>query len=315
MSAIGVLTIGETMARFTGNTIGPLDSASSTSIGIGGAESNVAIGLARLGVKATWLGRVGADPLGRLVRGTIVAQGVNTMAIEDVSAPTGMMLKEHRSTSATRVWYYRFGSAGSRLRASDLDQVDFAHVDLLHITGITPALSDSAAQAVGQAVSLARAAHVPVSFDVNLRRRLWGDRNPADLLRPLVESADIVFGGEEELQMFAPNLTGHELAETIARLGPAQVIVKLGDRGAVAFIDRSPITVPVVPAVVQDTVGAGDAFVAGYLAELLGGAPPPSRLALAAQVAAMVCEVEGDWEGLPSRIELSEFRAAEHVVR
>src|SRR6478752_6967275 len=135
-----VVTIGETMALLTAPSGRQLRSGSCLPVGIGGAESNVAIGLARLGVPATWISRIGDDAFGALVTREIRGEGVRVIAHRDPHAPTGLMVKEHRGGTPWRVRYYRAGSAASRLTPADIDDTAVADADVLHLTGITPAL-------------------------------------------------------------------------------------------------------------------------------------------------------------------------------
>jgi 2-dehydro-3-deoxygluconokinase len=296
----GLFTFGETMGFVAADGIGPLGSAKSFSFGIGGAESNVAVGVARLGGEATWLGRIGPDASGALIASRLSAAGVRTVAITD-EAFTGLMVRHRRSGQFTHVDYHRAGSAGSRLSPADLPQADLRAAGVLHVTGITPALSESCRATVFQAVETARAAGVPVSVDVNYRAKLWSRFEAASVLRDLVSRADIVFAGPDEAALF---VDGEPLA-ALAKLGPAEVVVKDGARGCSALIDGVRHEVPALPVTVIDPVGAGDAFVAGYLAERLAGEPPEQRLTTAIAVGAFAVTVPGDCEGLPDRVELA----------
>lgn len=303
-----VLTFGETMALLTPLQVGLLRHADSLDVGIAGAESNVAIGLARLGVSVRWIGRVGDDEFGQLITMTLRGQGVDVHAVVDGEAPTALMLKEQRMSRATRVVYYRAGSAGSRLSPADVDPDSIAAARILHVSGITAALSENARAAVLEAVRQARAAGVTVSFDVNHRSALWDAADAAPVYGQLVASSDVVFATEAEAALVlgvAPTLGGLELAEALAALGPRTVIVKRGSLGAVAVVDGTAYEVPPVPVVAIDPVGAGDAFAAGYLAGLCADEDVEARLSLAAHTGAFAVTVRGDWEGAPTRDELA----------
>jgi 2-dehydro-3-deoxygluconokinase len=310
-----VVTFGETMGLFRANALGSLAHVSDFTLGIGGAESNVAIALARLGTPARWVGRVGADSIGRRVLRELRAEGLDVRGVVDSTAPTGIMVKEQRTNDATRVQYYRSESAGSRLSIADLADADLDGAALLHVTGITPALSETAKEAVLAAASLARNAGVPVSFDVNHRSSLWRE-DPAPLYRELASRADIVFAGEDEGRLLFPDAAAADaIAESIAGLGPTQVIIKRGDAGCVALIDGTSYSRAAITVRAIDTVGAGDAFVAGYLAELLAGLSIDERLTTAVTLGAFACLNPGDWEGFPTRDELALLTASEPVQR
>lgn len=311
-----VLAIGETMAMMRALAVGSLAQVSDLELGVGGAESNVAIALTRLGTPAIWLGRVGNDSLGDRVTRELRAEGVDVRAIVDDSAPTGVMIKEHRTPDATQVFYYRAGSAGSHLSAADVDTVDFALCSLLHLSGITPALSESAADAVAHAIELATAASVPISFDVNHRSRLWNGRDASARYREIAEHSSLVFAGTDEARLLVPDAeTPEELAHGIAALGPQEVVIKLGEDGAYALVDGVEYRRAAVKIRVVDTVGAGDGFVGGYLAERLAGAGVETRLETAVTTGAFACLNAGDWEGYPKRSELGLLGAEEPVTR
>lgn len=340
-----VLTLGESMGSIIGDTVGGFDRLATARVDTGGAEGNVAIGLARLGVPVTWLGRIGDDSLGRRVAGDLRSEGVDVVAITDPDAPTGLMLKSTPRAGATAVDYYRRCSAGSRLSPADLDAVDFAAFALLHVTGITPALSATAADTVRTAIDRARAAGCLVSFDVNHRSRLWGADTARSAYREIAARADLVIAGDDEARLLlggfdSPDASDRHgtsdqhgasdqpeasdpldasdplaLARALTALGPAEAIVKLGPAGAVAVIDgvavaQAGVTVPVV-----DTVGAGDAFTAAYLAERLAGAAPAARMRTAVIAGALACTHPSDWQGLPRRAELDGFAAGDPVRR
>lgn len=316
MSAPRVVTLGETMALMATQTYGPLQHAPSLLLGIGGSESNVAIGLRRLGVDATWISKVGADSLGDLVLREIGAEGVKVVAVRDPEASTALMIKERRSAAQTLVWYYRIGHAGSRLRVDEVDFDLVREADLLHVTGISPALSPSLAEVTLEAIRVAREAGVTVSFDLNFRGKLWTREQAGETYRQIIPLCDLVFGGDDEVVMaVGPAKSPLELAHRLVELGAGQGIVKLGAAGAVAVVDGKEYEQAAVKVEVVDTVGAGDAFVAGYLAEYLAGEDVATRLTTAVTVGAYACLVTGDWEGLPRRHELAALTATEGVSR
>lgn len=304
-AAGGLVTVGESLVALTPPGVGPLRSATSLRVGVAGAESNVAIAVRRLGANAAWIGRVGADELGELILSRLRGEDVDvSAAVRDPEAPTSLLIKERRTADVVRVSYYRRSGPGARLRPGDLDEDAIRAAGVLHVTGITPALSDSARACVHAAVEVARGAGVLVSLDFNHRAALWSDEDAGRELRWLTGSADVVFAGAAEATLVVDGDTPEALAASLARLGPSQVVVKLGSAGAVAVVEEVALAVSAHAVSVIDPVGAGDAFVGGYLAELLGGAEPAVRLATAARCGAFAVTVAGDWEGLPSRAEL-----------
>ncbi|WP_225625860.1 sugar kinase [Streptomyces werraensis] len=302
---IGLLTFGETMGLISAAGTGSLDYVRDFTFGIGGAESNVAIGAARLGAPVTWAGRIGPDAAGDLIERRLRAERINVLPTRD-HAFTGLMVRHCRAGSAVHVDYHRTGSAGSRLTPSDLPPALIQRASILHITGITPALSDSARHTVLHAVATARAAGVPVSLDINYRSKLWTRRQARPQLLRLVSQADIVFAGTEEAQLVLDTGTtaAASLAEGLALLGPKEAIIKAGPDGCVASIDGAELVEPAPTVHVVDPVGAGDAFVAGYLAERMADAEADQRLRTACAMGAYAVTVPGDCELLPTRREL-----------
>jgi 2-dehydro-3-deoxygluconokinase len=310
-----LVTLGETMALVAAPEIGLLRHATSLRLSCGGAESNLAIGVSRLGHAASWVGRVGDDEFGVMVRRMLAAEGVDGRVRVDPGAPTGLMVKYRRTGAVTQVQYYRKGSAGSRLQPADVDAELVRRARILHVTGITPALSDSARQAVRYAVEVARAAGVLVSFDLNYRRLLWSPEEAGPVLAELVRQADIVFATEPEARLVARGESPAALGRAIRSLGPKQVLVKLGALGAVAVLGDEVVDVPAIPVTEVDPVGAGDAFAAGYLSQLLEGGTPTECLETGALAGAYTVTVPGDWEGLPGPADLDLIRVADGVLR
>ncbi|MHA7155687.1 sugar kinase [Arthrobacter sp. TMN-50] len=311
-----MITLGETMALLKTEGVGPLSHAGSLTIGIGGAESNVAVALKRLGAPATWIGRIGDDSFGQLIQRELLAEGVNALCISDPSASTGLMIKERRTPNSIRVSYYRGDSAGSHLGRGDIPCDLFPRAQLLHFTGITPALSDSAADAVRYAIECAKVAGLAISFDLNYRSSLWSAQAARKAYLELIPQCDIVFAGDDEAAIAVGEADSPTLlAKRLVALGPTEAVIKLGASGCVALVDEERYHQPAIAIEAVDTVGAGDAFVGGYLGELLAGKTVPQRLLTAVRTGAFACLVPGDWEGLPRRSELALLEVPEPVIR
>lgn len=301
-----VVTFGETMAALRAH--GALRMGGSLGLSVAGAESNVAIGLARLGHRVRWAGRVGADELGALVLRTLRAEGIDIShaATDDAGRPTGLLLTEPRLGTLTRVSYYRSGSAGSALVPADVLPALASASRVLHITGITPALGPSAAESVLAAAATARGAGLTVCLDVNHRSRLWTAADARTALRPLLDHTDLLIASEDELPLVQerPDADEPEAVRGLLAAGVTEVVVKRGARGATVFTDDAATRRDARQVDAVDLVGAGDAFVAGYLSGLLDGADVPARLHRAVTTAAFAVATLGDWEGLPTRAEL-----------
>jgi 2-dehydro-3-deoxygluconokinase len=319
-----VVTFGETMAAM--RSAGPLRLGGTLQLSVAGAESNVAIGLARLGHSVAWVGRVGNDELGALVLRTLRAENVDVSgAVCDPTRPTGLILFERRTGDVTRVQYYRSGSAGGSLEPADLPPAlapptapeGTKRRGILHLTGITPALGPAAADAVRSGAERAREAGRLVSFDVNYRSRLWPVGQARGTLRPLAAAVGIVFGSAPELALVTsdPEAGAEAAAGELLELGVREVVVKRGAQGATAYTADGATSAPARLVRAVDVIGAGDAFVSGYLSGVLDGLGTAGRLGRAVAVSAFAVGSTGDWEGLPTRQELSLLDAAEETIR
>ncbi|WP_442816750.1 sugar kinase [Streptomyces sp. NBC_01304] len=299
---------------------GPLKLGGSMEVSVAGAESNVAIGLSRLGHEVRWAGAVGDDEAGELVLRTLRAEGVDVSgAVRDGEAPTGLILFEPRLPEVTRVHYYRAGSAGSRIKACAVEKAFLAEPPkVLHLTGITPALGSSALCAARRALRLAREHSALVCLDVNFRSRLWSYEEAAAVLREWMPYVDVLIASDDELPLCLPYDAPREVAaqaELLLSLGVGEVVVKLGAQGATVYSGAGePLHCPAREVRAVDAVGAGDAFVAGYLSALLDGADSAGRLDRAVTTGAFAVASRGDWEGAPTRAELGLLRAAPGTV-
>jgi 2-dehydro-3-deoxygluconokinase len=310
-----VIAVGEPLIALLAVGSAPLADVESFSRHVAGAEANVAVGLARLGHRALYVGRVGADGFGRAIVRRLRGEEVDVSGVVvDPVRRTGLMVRERRVLGPSEVIYHRSGSAGSALEPFDVDAVAgaFGGAQWVHLTGITPALSESAHHAVLRAIELARAAGVRISFDVNLRRRLWSDDEAAARLHEIATGADLVFGDAEELGVVAgvaPSADGLAAARSLRAKGSRSVVIKQGWSGATLVGEGQPEAAAAVQvARVVDPVGAGDAFCAGYLAALLDGLDPVTALRWGNGCAAAALTVEGDLTALPTRPEL------EHLI-
>ncbi len=305
-----VVTVGETMALLSAldESVG---SGASYSLSFGGAESNVAIGLARLGHSVAWVSALGNDQFGDMIEREISAEGVHVVASRDDHRSTGLMVKTLSAGEDRLVRYYRSDSAASALGADDVPTELITTARVVHLTGITPALSTSTREMSLRVAAMARDAGITVSLDINYRPALWSEALASAVLRELLSHCDIVFGSPEELRLLVDHQGTHEqLARRVSEFGPRCIVVKDGERGASMLIDQEWVFQPAFAVDVVDTVGAGDGFVAGFLSELLRGSSPHAQLQTAVITGALCCTHPGDWQGFPSRDRLKQFREA-----
>ncbi|WP_228386815.1 sugar kinase [Ornithinicoccus halotolerans] len=309
MTATGpvVVTAGETMLLGIADPPGRLRHARSLAMGIGGAESNLAIGLSRLGVPSRWVSLLGDDEPGQTVLDRVRAEGVDTSAVRRVPGrPTGLYLREEVG-GAVRVTYYRAGSAAATLAPEAVDAAALTEGRWLHLTGITPLLSASCADFVRWAAQAARDAGVRVSFDVNYRSRLGNAEDARAFTEELLPLVDLLLVGTEEGRALWDWRDDETQSRTLADMGAREVVVKRGAEGAAVLVDGQWVEHPGFRVPERDPIGAGDAFAAGYLAAHVDGAKPADRLRTANALGALCVRAHGDFEGLPSRRELDDF--------
>lgn len=308
-AAHDVVLFGEMMQMMVADRPGPLETISTFHKRTAGAETNVAIGLARAGLRVGWASRLGTDSMARYLLGEMQREGVDcSRVVCDPSQRTGFLFKGRVTAGDPPVEYHRKGSAASHFAPDDIDVDWLTRSRLLHVTGVFPAISASALATTRRAVELVRAAGGMISFDPNLRPTLW--ESPEAMrreLNALASRAHWVLPGVEEGRF----LTGEQTPEGIAAFYRAQgatfVAVKLGPDGA--YFDSAIASgyVPAFPvAEVVDTVGAGDGFAVGVISALLDGRTRAEAVRRGAWIGARAVQVLGDTEGLPTRAQLEE---------
>ena len=305
-----VVCIGETMAVLSPPDSRPLDEQPTLTMTIGGAESNVACGLAGLGHPVAWLSRLGDDPFARRILAELTARGVDVTGVEtDPARPTGVYFKDP-APEGTRTHYYRSGSAAT-LMGPELTRLPaLRRARIVHLSGVAAALSESCAgllEAILVDRALSREADKAggpiVSFDVNHRPALWrsGTVDAAKSLLTLARAADIVFVGRDEAEALWGTPRPDDVAEL---LGPAPlVVVKDAEHGATSYAAGTRTFVPALPTQVVEPVGAGDAFAAGYLSAVLENRDERSRLRLGHIAASAALRTRDDVPEMPPRTE------------
>lgn len=323
---IDVVTVGESMVLFQPMSDGPLQYSPLFSRSIAGAESNLAIALSRLGLSVRYISRLGTDPFGDLILATLAGEGVDTsLVVRDQAAPTAVYFKEFKGYGDPNVYYYRKNSAASLLCTDDLEDSWFDGARHLHVTGITPALGAGTTQFVVAAMQRAKAANLTISFDPNLRRKLWPEELARSTLLSLVPLADVFLPGIEEAEFLLGPMSVDEYAKAFLDMGPRVVCIKLGAEGSVAYtrsgrFEGKPYAVDRI----VDTVGAGDAFAAGFLSALLTVEGTwsddtllevlPKALSRANLLGALATQWKGDWEGSPRLDEVNRLLAGQSGV-
>ena len=311
-----VVTFGESMVLFGPDSSGPLRYVQNFNKSIAGAESNVAIALAKLGHEVGWFSKLGNDEFGRYIHATIRGEGVDvSRVLVNTEKNTGILFKERFMHSNPNVYYYRKDSAASTLKPEELDDDYIKSAKILHITGITPALSENCRKTVFKAIEIAKANNVLVSFDPNIRLKLWTREDAVPVLLEIAKQSDIIFPGIDEGQILLGLSKPEDIAEEFMNMGCSVVAVKLGkegcyvaDRMNALYINSYRLENP------QDTVGAGDGFAAGFLSGMLRKLDFKECGEYANGVGAMAVLVKGDMEGYPTFEQLMAFIGKEKMI-
>lgn len=305
---LDVVTLGEAMAMFVAEEPGPLEQVRHFSKRTAGAETNVAIGLARLGLKVGWQSRLGADSMARYLLAAIGGEGVDcSRVVCDPDQRTGFMFKGRVDDgSDPPIEYHRKGSAASQLGPDQIDEAWIAGARHLHVSGVFAALSPATLAATRRVIELARRHGRTVSFDPNLRPTLWSSREVMrDTLNRLAEGSDCVLPGQAEGELLTGSADPVAIAAFYRQRGARLVVVKLGPEGAYYDGEQGSGHVAAFPVTkVVDTVGAGDGFAVGVISALLEGRAVVDAVRRGAWIGARAVQVRGDTEGLPTRAEL-----------
>lgn len=302
-----VVTFGETMILLTSNT--RIRYANTFTKKIGGAESNVAIGLARLNHKVGWFSRLGNDEFGKSIISFIRGEDVDvSRVVFDKKAQTAIYFKELRDPTHVKVQYYREGSAASKMTKFDLDEEYISKAKYLHLTGITPALSEDCYKMTLEAISIARKYGVKVVFDPNIRRQLWSDERAKGILLKIALEADYFLPGINEAAFLTGSSNPNEICNYFISKGVENIVIKAGDKGAFYGTQSTFEHVPGFHVEnVIDPVGAGDGFAAGFLSGLIDSLSLKEAVSRGNAIGALVTMVNGDVEGLPEKDELDAF--------
>lgn len=298
MAEYDLVAFGETMIRLSTPLGQRLEASTTLDIGIGGAESNVAIALARLGRRVAWTSVLPRNPFGLRIAAELRRHQVDDRQISWVDhGRVGVYyLDSGAPPRPTHVIYDRGASAISLCDPDDVDTTLATRARLLHLTGITPALSESCAEITRRFVERASEAGVPLSFDVNYRARLWSPQQAAAALEPFCSAATVLFCGRNDARALWGIEGSNEsaLSELSRRFGAATTVLTLGDEGALARTQSGETLLEAAPAVqVVDKVGAGDAFAAGFLHGYLDG-DISRALRLGVALASLKMTIHGD---------------------
>lgn len=310
MKQLDVVTFGEAMAMFIADEPGRLHEVPHYTKALAGAETNTAIGFARLGLKSGWASKVGTDSFGKFIIAHLQKENVNIeQVLTDGRYPTGFQLKSKVFEGDPEVEYFRKGSAASHMSVEDFNEEYFLSARHLHMTGIPLGISEYTRAFAQHALNFMKKAGKSVSFDPNLRPTLWKSRDEMIAVTNNVAfQADTVLPGIHEGEI----LTGYQKPEDIAKFylekGVKQVIVKLGGDGAYYQTQTGQGTVKGYHVEeIVDTVGAGDGFAVGVVSALLEGLSIEDAVRRGNAIGALAIQSQGDSDGYPTRNRLVEY--------
>jgi 2-dehydro-3-deoxygluconokinase len=297
-----LFTFGESLSVFISSDADSVMSATKFERVTAGAEVNVAVALARLGLKAQYFSRFGNDQLGSVMLADIEAEGVDVSLAKRVDSFTGAMVRNPGKTAPVEISYLRKGSAASTIEPSDILDSYISSTRWLHATGITCAISESGAKTVKHALEKAAQLKVKSSFDLNIRRKLWSEDAARKVLEPLARDVELLIGGEDEYQVVFGQVDPKQILAEVNKRGCKIAVMTKGDQKMRFSIDGNyeEITPPKVVAV--DPVGSGDAFTGGVIAGLLSGMSAKSALEQGSICGALVASMFGDWTGIPTGV-------------
>ncbi|MCL2559085.1 MAG: sugar kinase [Turicibacter sp.] len=308
-----VLLIGEPIALLIAETVGPLEEVERFTRKLAGAEVNVCFGLARLGHDVDFITRLGHDPFGYYTKNTLEQEGIDTkLIVFDDAYLTGSMLKGKVLEGDPPIAFYTKGSAATHITPEMIEKVDLTGLDWIHVTGVLPAISETARQATKRLMARGREAGIPLSFDPNLRPTLWGDDElMMKWINDLSQLADIVLPGLEEGLILTGFDTPEKIADFYQALGVKQVVVKLGSDGAYVRDGDQSQSIPGFKVdTIIDTVGAGDGFATGVVSGLVEGLSLTDAVVRGNAIGSMQIQHVSDNEALPTRKELQDYLEA-----
>lgn len=309
-----LITLGEAMVVFIANNVGEFEDIENFSKGIAGAELNVSIGLSRLGHNVSYITRLGADVFGHHIKKVIEREGILSQDVYvDGDFSTGFYFKTKVENGDPVVHYFRKNAAACQLSTKDIEKVDFENAKILHITGITAALSDSSLEAVYAAIEKAREHKMFISFDPNIRPQLWkSEAIMVETLNDIASKCDLVLPGIGEGKLLTGKQTKEEIAQFYLENGANAVIIKDGSRGA--YLRTADGVEKMVAGFkidrVVDTVGAGDGFATGVLSGLLSGESYEDAIVRGNAIGARMVTSKEDNAILPTMGQLEEFIAS-----
>lgn len=315
VSNFGVFTLGDALITFNPSDTGPLRYVPTFSRKVGGAELNFAIGCARLGLKSKWMSRLGGDEFGRVIYNFARGEGIDVSEVKLVDGyPSSLNFKEIREDGSGKTFYYRYQSPILTMEPSDITEAILDGVDIVHLTGVFLAINPKNLDITLEVLKLAKEKNIPVSFDPNIRLKLWTIEEAKATYMKVFPYVDILLTGRDEIELIHGDSSKVSLEALAKEFKMAHLVIKDGGNGATVFVNGQWHEKEAFKVQPIDTVGAGDGFDAGYIYSYLHNYSPLESLQFANGVGALVTTVSGDNEGLPELDEVFAFIRNEKVI-
>lgn len=296
-----VITIGDAMIAMCPREKGPIIFSDTFKRKVGGAELNVAIGCARLGLKVGFISRLGNDDFGKYIMKTVRGEDIDISEVKLMDEyQTSVYFREVLSDGSSRSFYYRENSPTSTMKYEDLNEEYLKSAKILHITGVFPSISKNNQELILEAIKLANKNNLIVSFDPNIRLKMWTKEEAKSYIEKILPYVDILLTGDEEINVLLGEVSIEDAIKIFHSYGIGKVIIKKGAKGALGSDGKDIYEVDAIkPKALVDTVGAGDGFAAGFLTGLCKGKNFEECIKIGNAVGSLVVGVEGDNEGLP----------------
>ncbi|MGE7601631.1 sugar kinase [Peribacillus sp. NPDC097675] len=315
LAKYNIFTLGDAMITLNPEETGPLRFVTRFERKVGGAELNFAIGCARLGMHAKWLSRLGEDEFGRVIYNFARGEGVDVSDVVYVKEyPTSLNFKEIREDGSGKTFYYRHQSPILTLNPEDITEEMFENIDLVHLTGVFLAIDAKNLDIAMRVIEIAKQKDIPLSFDPNIRLKLWSIEEARSAFMEIFPYTDILLAGSDEIRLIIGNDSEESLEKFATENKIDQLVIKEGANGSKVYAKSVWHKKEAFPVNPVDTVGAGDGFDAGYIYGYLNDLSINDRLAFANGVGALVTTVSGDNEGLPYLDEVWSFIKNEAVI-
>lgn len=315
VSNYGVFTLGDALITFNPSVTGPLRYVPTFSRKVGGAELNFAIGCARLGLKSKWMSRLGGDEFGRVIYNFARGEGIDVSEVKLVDGyPSSLNFKEIREDGSGKTFYYRYQSPILTMEPSDITEAVLDGVDIVHLTGVFLAINPKNIDITMEVLKLAKEKNIPVSFDPNIRLKLWTIEEAKAAYIKIFPYVDILLTGRDEIELIHGDSSKESLEAFAKSFEIAHLVIKDGGNGSKVFVSGEWHEKEAFKVTPIDTVGAGDGFDAGYIYSYLHNYSPLESLQFANGVGALVTTVSGDNEGLPELDEVVAFIRNEKVI-